>query len=206
MPRSRRRRSRSRKPWWTLPLALIALSIFQVVEAGRITWHLSLRDAGQDWVREVRAALGDDTGADSPARRPQTLTGRVTRVTDGDTFHLRDGAENSYIVRLYGIDAPESAQPYGDQARRALTRAVMGRTVTLTVRDVDRYERLVAEVEYAGEQVNRSLVQNGWAWWYEDFARQDAALRQAQSTARQEGVGLWAEPDPEPPWEWRRRN
>jgi endonuclease YncB( thermonuclease family) len=49
------------------------------------------------------------------------ITGRVTHVRDGDTIEL-----GQRVIRLQGIDAPESDQPHGDEASRALRQRVVG--------------------------------------------------------------------------------
>jgi endonuclease YncB( thermonuclease family) len=63
-------------------------------------------------------------------------------------------------------------------------------------------------VTVAGRPVNLLLVQQGLAWWYQQFARRDTQLRDAEAKARAGRVGLWADENPQPPWEFRkeRRN
>ena len=124
----------------------------------------------------------------------------VQRVVDGDTVYFQDGAK----IRLHGIDAPERNQPYGKQSTADL-RDILGDSVYVYTRDVDRYGREVA-VLYTpeGVNVNLELVCIGAAWWYERYAKQDRALKDCQTSARSVGAGLWAE-DPIAPWEWRRR-
>lgn len=126
--------------------------------------------------------------------------GEVRRVVDGDTVYLQDGAK----IRLHGIDAPERNQPYGKQSTAEL-RGMLGDSVYVDTRDVDRYGREVA-VLYTpeGVNVNLELVCVGAAWWYERYAKRDRALRDCQASARGAGAGLWAD-DPIAPWEWRKR-
>ena len=126
---------------------------------------------------------------------------RVKRIVDGDTVHMRDGTK----VRLHGIDTPERDQPYGKQATRNLDKLI-GRTVFVVERDTDRYGRLVGVIYTPeGVNVNEAMVCNGSAWWYSRYAKFDSGLRKCQAKAKEEGLGLWADDDPMPPWDWRRR-
>ena len=52
----------------------------------------------------------------------QTFTGKVAEVTDGDTFKLRRPTGGIVTVRLWGVDVPETAQPYGTAATWAARR------------------------------------------------------------------------------------
>ena len=42
--------------------------------------------------------------------------GQVIRVTDGDTIVVINEDREQVRIRLYGIDAPESDQAFGDEA------------------------------------------------------------------------------------------
>ena len=126
---------------------------------------------------------------------------RVQRIVDGDTVYLKDGTK----VRLHGIDTPERDQPYGKQATRNLDKLI-GRTVFVVEQDTDRYGRLVGTLYTPdGVNVNLEMVCNGSAWWYSRYAKNDWAMASCQGEAKEAGSGLWADDDPIPPWEWRRR-
>jgi len=62
------------------------------------------------------------------ASRPQVFSGKVLRVTDGDTLVVENQGR-AVTVRLRGIDAPQLSQPYGAEARKQLYGAVFGKTV-----------------------------------------------------------------------------
>ena len=55
-----------------------------------------------------------------------------------------------------------------------------------------------------GRSLNREMVGQGMAWWYRKYAPGDKVLAQLESQARQERRGLWSQPAPLPPWDWRR--
>lgn len=138
-------------------------------------------------------------------QRPQRMEGRVLRVQDGDSFVMvHEGEER--VVRLYAIDAPENDQAFGPEARRFLQEAIGGKTVLLTVRDTDQYNRLVAEVRVSeeGPILNRLLVEEGLAWWYRSRRPGVGGYRTLEQEAREAGRGLWQDLNPEPPWEFRR--
>ncbi|MDA1073692.1 MAG: thermonuclease family protein [Proteobacteria bacterium] len=107
-------------------------------------------------------------------------------------------------IRLAQIDTPETDQPWGKNARRALAKKLSRRTVQIEVVDVDNYGRLIATVFVNGENVNRQLVQEGHAWAYRQYLH-DRSLLKDERSARQEHLGLWQATDPIPPWDWRRR-
>ena len=142
--------------------------------------------------------LPQQSGSTLPA---DAIEYRVKRIVDGDTVYMRDGTK----VRLHGIDAPERDQPYGKQATRNLDKLI-GRTVFVVERDTDRYGRLVGTLYTPeGVNVNLKMVCNGSAWWYSRYAKNNRAMANCQDEAREAGLGLWADINPMPPWEWRRR-
>jgi micrococcal nuclease len=94
----------------------------------------------------------------------QDFTGTVVSVPDGDTFDvLHDGTVQR--VRLWGIDAPEAKQPWGTQAKEFTGDLAFDKTVTVRVRDVERYGRTVAEIILPdGRNLNHELMGAGLAW------------------------------------------
>jgi endonuclease YncB( thermonuclease family) len=134
----------------------------------------------------------------------EQFTGKVVGISDGDTISvLRDG--KAVKVRLHGIDTPEKAQAFGTQARQFTGELVFQQTVTVAIRDTDRYGRLVGEVLLPdGRSLNQELVKAGMAWWYRQYAPHDTTLAQLEAEARTAKRGLWADATPIPPWEWRK--
>ena len=132
------------------------------------------------------------------------LSGRVVKVTDGDTITILDANQTQHKVRLYGIDTPEYKQPYSRAATKILADLVSGEGVGVDVKDTDRYGRTVGVVYRGNINVNLEMVKSGYAWWYKWYAPLSDELREAEQRARAEGLGLWADPNAIPPWEWRR--
>lgn len=134
----------------------------------------------------------------------ELVPGRVVGVHDGDTLTLLTAEKKSIRVRLYGIDAPETKQPFGSRAKEALSGLVFGKDVRIEVVDKDRYGRTVGRVSLGNTNVNEEMVRRGFVWWYRDFAKRDKTLKSAESEAMAAKRGLWSEPNPIAPWQWRR--
>ena len=126
----------------------------------------------------------------------------VVSVHDGDTLRAIDPQKVEHKVRLSGIDAPELGQPFGRVARDRLRELALRQQVAVQVHDQDRYGRDLATLEAGGEDLNRQLVAEGLAWHFTRYS-DDARLAAAEAEARAAGRGLWADPKPVPPWEWR---
>ena len=129
--------------------------------------------------------------------------GKVVGISDGDTIKvLQDGKQ--VIIRLASIDCPEKGQPYGQAARKFTASLVAGKVVKVWQTDTDRYGRIVGFVFADGIDVNKELLKAGMAWHYKQYSR-DPELAKLEFQARAKKIGLWAEPDPVPPWEWRQQ-
>lgn len=123
------------------------------------------------------------------------LVGRAT-VTDGDTLTVA-----KQRIRLWGIDAPESAQqctgkdgrtwPCGRRSAAALDGHLLQKTVRCQPKDTDRYGRVVAECFVQGASVNRWMVRSGWAVAYRQYA---TAFIADEADARQHQRNLWQGP------------
>ena len=131
------------------------------------------------------------------------LVGKVVGVHDGDTLTLRTAAD-TIKVRLAGIDAPELGQPFGKNAKQALSALVFGKMVIVVAQGEDRYDRTLGDVVIAGGRVTVALVAGGMAWQYRQYDK-SPELAAAEAEARAARRGLWADPNPIPPWEWRRQ-
>lgn len=133
-----------------------------------------------------------------------TINGRVVTVHDGDTITVLSDS-TTHRIRLADIDAPERpGQPFSEASRRALASHVAGRTVSVQIMDVDQYGRPVGRVFLGRTNINREMVRAGLAWCNTRYNR-DPAMPALELKARAAGLGLWRDPRPIPPWEWRRR-
>ena len=87
----------------------------------------------------------------------ETFSGKCVGVSDGDTIKvLHDSQETK--IRLEGIDCPESGDAFSAKAKKFTSSLVYGRTVTVRVKETDRYGRLVARVLIDGRDVSLALV------------------------------------------------
>ena len=133
------------------------------------------------------------------------LSGQVVGVIDGDTIEVLQN-NHAKRIRLNGIDCPEKGQAYGTKAKQATSELVFGKEVSLETHGLDKYGRTIADVSLAdGINVNLELVRTGSCWWYQQYAPDNVVLAELQRRARRAGLGLWHDPDPVPPWEWRKR-
>lgn len=140
---------------------------------------------------------------------PLILQGRIVRVMDGDTVTLLDERQTLHKIRLAGIDAPESAMPYGQKATLYLMSLVFGKDVEAVTYKQDRYGRTVATLMLGAQDINLAMVQAGLAWHYKRYAKEQPAAQarayaQAEELARKQNLALWQESDPNAPWDWRK--
>ncbi len=185
--RTPRHASRRPQPLWLLLVAAALVLLF----------NRTARRAGSDRPR----APSDDPSPEATA----SWTATVTTVADGDTLTLRTEDRRSIRVRLHGIDAPEWRQPGGSAARQALANRTLGRALTVIPVETDAYGRLVAELYDGTNWINETLVADGWAWHYRHHSR-SRRLAAAERAARTRRAGIWRDPHPTPPWNWRRQS
>jgi endonuclease YncB( thermonuclease family) len=154
--------------------------------------------AGLGLLALLLAGLVSVATAATPAFRA-----KVVGVTDGDTITvLRAGRPEK--IRLHGIDSPERGQPFGARAKQFTARLASDQEVTVRVTDRDRYGRTVADVFLPdGRNLNQEIVRAGYAWWTPRYSR-DPVLAALEAAARKARVGLWADPHPQAPWDWKR--
>jgi endonuclease YncB( thermonuclease family) len=135
----------------------------------------------------------------------RTETGRVVGVSDGDTITILHDDYSQEKIRLFGIDCPEKSQAFGQRAKQFTSSQVYGKVVTIRRMDEDRYGRTVAWVFAGKTNVNADLVRAGYAWHYRKYSN-DPELQRIEDEARNAKRGLWDDPNPVPPWEFRRTN
>ncbi|OOH87673.1 hypothetical protein BMT54_09545 [Pasteurellaceae bacterium 15-036681] len=126
---------------------------------------------------------------------------KVVGVSDGDTLTCLE-SKTQHKIRLLHIDAPESGQPYGSNAKKALSDIVFGKNVTIASTGNDRYGRVLGIVYYGNINANLRLVEQGMAWAYRPQTR--AEYRFAQENARVRKIGLWQDKNAIEPLEWRK--
>ena len=147
--------------------------------------------------------------AQTPPSGSQTLNGRVVRVVDGDTVTVLDANDTQHRIRLEGIDAPESHQVFGEQSRQSLAEIISGKEVTVSYQKTDQYGRLVGKILFDGRDINLEQVKAGMAWHYKFYENEQTPedrelYAKAEETARSARRGLWQDPNPVEPYQFRK--
>lgn len=137
------------------------------------------------------------------AARLEQFVAQVVAIADGDTLSVsHDGTTRK--LRLCGIDSPEKAQTFGQQAKNFTSDMALGQQVHVTVVGKDRFGRSISEVSLAdGRNLNDLILEQGMGWWYEKYCPADQRRRSMESGARERRVGLWRDKAPVAPWTYR---
>lgn len=109
-----------------------------------------------------------------------------TAPQDPYARHRRPGVEPEVLRR---VDRPPQV-------------AVGGKQVKVTYSERDKYDRLLGTVWFGGEDINLRMVAEGMAWCYH-YSR-NAKYAAAQDAARTRRIGLWADPNAQDPWAYRK--
>lgn len=137
-----------------------------------------------------------------------SVSGKVVSIIDGDTITILDAENVQHRIRLKGIDAPERKQDFGADSREHLANLVFGKDVRIDYEKVDQHGQLVGTVWVDGNDECLEQLKAGLAWYYKEYEKeQPLADRQnyanAELKARTEKRGLWKDPAPTPPWDFR---
>jgi len=150
----------------------------------------------------------------------RTVTGTVTKISDGDTIQLTTPEKTKIKVRLYGIDAPETpkinrrsgqvhqtGQPFGDESQKTLSKKIMGKKVKVDILDIDKYRRMVGMVWLNDRNINLEMVREGYAEAFIEYLKPPyrAEFLKAEQEARAGGKNIWSLPEHERPTEYRKR-
>ena len=133
----------------------------------------------------------------------------MVAIADGDTITILDSANTQHRIRLQGIDAPESHQAFGEQSSQSLSGMIFGKDVSVTYQKIDQYGRLVGKIILDGKDINLEQVKAGMAWHYKFYedeqTPEDLELyAKAEAEARAARRGLWQDPNPIEPYQFRR--
>lgn len=137
-----------------------------------------------------------------------TIYGKVVGITDGDTLTLLSSKQTPCKIRLAGIDAPERSQPFGTRSRQNLSQLVFGKTVLLDCINKESYGRLICKIQKGRADICLQQVRDGMAWHYKQYEKEQTPsdrllYSEAEEDARRKRLGLWSDPNPIPPWDWR---
>lgn len=144
-----------------------------------------------------------------PALSFADINGRVVGVSDGDTITVLDVDQVQHKVRLAGIDAPEKKQAFGQKSKEALSDCAYGQQVEVQGSKLDRYGRLIGKVLVHEQDCNLRQIRLGMAWHYKLYMKEQALedrilYTNEENLARNNKLGLWSDPSPVPPWDFRQ--
>lgn len=142
----------------------------------------------------------------------KTYSAMVQKVSDGDTLNVVDETGRKRRIRLAFIDAPELKQDFGEASQKFLENQLLNQKVEIVVRDIDRYQREVATVYWYGKDMNFIQLKQGNAWHYQEYAKSKKGqnpsdfrlYEHAEHQARNQGLGLWENPNALAPWVFRK--
>jgi micrococcal nuclease len=132
----------------------------------------------------------------------EIFSAKVIAVMDGDTVMVLGEQGRKLKIRLANIDAPEKEQAFGKQSRDSLLQMLGRKRVQIDSRAVDQYGRIIGLVSVDGLDINQAQVKRGYAW--AGTGRASSSYADLQDEARQAGLGLWVQADPQAPWQWRK--
>lgn len=132
----------------------------------------------------------------------QNLKGKIIRVSDGDTVILLDSENTQHKIRLNGIDAPETGQPYGNKSKEHLSDLILGKTVSIKWKKKDQYKRILGVIYLGDTNINAEMIRSGYAWNYK--YSKDKYYIKLQEKAKSEKKGLWKDKNAIDPWQWRK--
>jgi micrococcal nuclease len=126
----------------------------------------------------------------------------LVNVIDGDTVIIRDNGL-TYHLRLLDIDAPERQQAFGIQSRRSLKQLCEHANIAVHLQGRDMYGRTLGYLYCNNTDASQAQIALGMAWFNARYSKR-LALDALQQQAQQQGLGLWQDTQPMPPWQWRK--
>jgi endonuclease YncB( thermonuclease family) len=132
----------------------------------------------------------------------QTYNGTIIRVIDGESYVFQT-QEGSFIVRMFGIDAPERDQPFAKESADFL-KQYLNQDAILKVNGTYRYARRLGILFVEGQDINLLSIKGGYSWHFKRYSS-DQDYASAEEYAKKNKLGLWKLDDPVPPWNWRKK-
>jgi len=127
---------------------------------------------------------------------------QVVGITDGDTLTAIDNEQKQYKVRLSDIDAPEKHQDFGEKSKQVLSNLVFNKNVKIDIKQIDKYGRFIGRVYIGNVDVSLEMVKLGMAHHYKKYST-DQQIASAEEYAKTNKIGLWSNPNPTNPEQFR---
>ncbi|MGE8553544.1 MAG: thermonuclease family protein [Chryseobacterium jejuense] len=139
-----------------------------------------------------------------PAILFSQTSGKVIKVSDGDTITVLLKGNTQKKLRLAEVDCPESGQAFGKNAKQFTSSQVFGKTVKFKETSTDRYGRSIAKIYYDNDKyLSKEVIKAGMGWWYFSYSKDDS-LGKLQEKAQQNKTGLWQDIHAVAPWDYRK--
>ena len=136
----------------------------------------------------------------------QKLISGKAKIIDGDTIHI-----GSNKIRLHGIDAPELNQNClfndkvwncGKESKKFLINFINNKKISCKLIDKDRYKRHIGICFKDKINLNKKIVQEGWAIAYRYYSKD---FVDDENIAKINKLGIW-KGDFEEPYLFRKKN
>jgi micrococcal nuclease len=135
----------------------------------------------------------------------QTYTGKVIGIKDGDTVVVLDSLNYQTTLRLAEVDCPEKSQAFGTKAKQFTSDEIYLKQIKYIVTDIDKYGRSIAKIYYDNNKyLSEEIIRNGFGWQYKKYST-SKLLAKLEEEARKNKKGLWIDPNPIYPSDWRRK-
>lgn len=177
---------------YKIPLAIVL---------GFVILGFMLRGNGSDSNQQDTSLL-EETALGQPEQQSSqdevkgeiSSSSKVTAVVDGDTVRLESGQ----VVRLIGMDAPETNEAYYSESKNKLSELILNRSVRLEkdTSETDRYNRLLRYLYRDNTFINLEMVRLGYAvvYRYPPDVKHAGEFAAAEKEAKDNNSGMWATP------------
>ena len=182
--------------------AIVAVTFKVIYEVNhRVSVHYAQTKEPFEWLSEQKAAESQMVFGKEVEERFEM---KVVAIIEGDTIETLGDDNEPILIRLEAIDTPEEKQAFGTKAKQAMADLVFGKTVTVLKTGEDRNGRTLAFVIADRVNTNEAMIKNGFAWHDKQYSI-DETLADLEVEAREAKRGLWANPEPIAPWEFRKQ-
>jgi endonuclease YncB( thermonuclease family) len=141
------------------------------------------------------------------AESSNTVSGKVVKILDGDTYDLLLDNKTTIRIRMEGIDAPEKGMPFGNRAKQFLGELCQNQIITVDTTQKETFNRFIS-FSYLedGRELGQEMLKAGLAWHFTKY-NSDTELAALEDLAKTNRIGLWVEqPFVLPPWTVRKLN
>ncbi len=136
---------------------------------------------------------------------PFDFIANVIGIKDGDTIEVLFN-QVPIVIRLEHIDCPEKKQPFGNKAKKFTSDFIFKENARMVSQGKkDRWGRLIAVVfNEKGENLNKAIVQNGFGMHFKKYSS-DLSYDELEVDAKDNGRGMWSDPNVIEPWVFRKK-